>query len=171
MTHRYKREVVRSYAKRWWDGRNPAYLSFSDDCTNFISQCIFAGGIKKEYTSNVESGFWYRGNGNKTDTWSFSWTMSHSLRWYLASESGQKIATRVKTAKEMKIGDVISMDWDGDGAWHHTAVVVGFDKEGEPLVAAHSRNSYNRLWNYKTSPAWTPKTAYIFWHILDELPE
>ena len=42
----YQREAVLEYAKRWAKGRNPRYLDFEHmggDCTNFASQCIYAG--------------------------------------------------------------------------------------------------------------------------------
>ena len=42
----YNREAAVDYARRWAMGRNPAYFDFEEiggDCTNFASQCLFAG--------------------------------------------------------------------------------------------------------------------------------
>jgi hypothetical protein len=42
----YNRAQAIAYAEKWALKRNPAYYSFSGlggDCTNFISQCIYAG--------------------------------------------------------------------------------------------------------------------------------
>ena len=42
----YNREVAVAYARRWALGRNIAYYDFENiggDCTNFASQCIYAG--------------------------------------------------------------------------------------------------------------------------------
>ena len=42
----YDREAAVAYARRFALSRNPAYYDFSDlggDCTNFASQCIYAG--------------------------------------------------------------------------------------------------------------------------------
>ena len=42
----YRREAALQYAKQWALGRNPRYLDFEHmggDCTNFASQCIYAG--------------------------------------------------------------------------------------------------------------------------------
>ena len=35
------------YARKWWEGRNPLYTysNYSEDCANFVSQCIYAGGM------------------------------------------------------------------------------------------------------------------------------
>ena len=42
----YDRGATTAYARRWALGRNPAYYDFTElggDCTNFVSQCLFAG--------------------------------------------------------------------------------------------------------------------------------
>ena len=42
----YDRQKAVAYARRWALGRNPAYFDFQDlggDCTNFASQCLYAG--------------------------------------------------------------------------------------------------------------------------------
>ena len=33
------------YAKKWWNKRNSNYYSYSQDCANFVSQCLYAGGL------------------------------------------------------------------------------------------------------------------------------
>jgi hypothetical protein len=35
---------AKSYAEKWWNGRNQAFDSFTADCTNFVSQILWAGG-------------------------------------------------------------------------------------------------------------------------------
>lgn len=43
---RYNREKAVEYARRWAYDRNPQYYNFDPiggDCTNFVSQCLFAG--------------------------------------------------------------------------------------------------------------------------------
>lgn len=42
----YDRARAVAYARRWALERNPAYLNFDGlggDCTNFVSQCLYAG--------------------------------------------------------------------------------------------------------------------------------
>ena len=42
----YDRRRAVEYALRWALSRNPEYYDFEDiggDCTNFVSQCLFAG--------------------------------------------------------------------------------------------------------------------------------
>ncbi|HOA41990.1 MAG TPA: amidase domain-containing protein, partial [Bacillota bacterium] len=42
----YNRNKAIEYAERWAFDRNPRYLDFEKlggDCTNYVSQCIYAG--------------------------------------------------------------------------------------------------------------------------------
>jgi hypothetical protein len=147
------------YAALWWAGYNPAFRAFEDDCTSFISQCLWAGGWPMEFTGQRNKGWWYRG---PNEDWSLSWAVAHSLRWYLAT-SGR--AEQRSEARQLELGDTITYDWDGDDSWQHHAIVVGFDPAGEPLVAAHTHPSWGRPWRYTDSPAYTERTKYLFWHI------
>jgi cell wall-associated NlpC family hydrolase len=162
---RYDRTAAVRYAHKWWNSYNPNFRSFSVDCTNYVSQVLYAGGIPMNYTGKTNTGWWYSGNGGKDDKWSYSWAVAHSLRWYLAAGKGIKVES-VKSARELEPGDVICYDWDGDGVWQHNTVVVGHNGDGQPLVNAHTNNSQNRYWDYQDSLAWTEKTQYLFWKIL-----
>ena len=49
----YDRKAAVEYARKWAYGRNPAYYDFSrlgGDCTNFASQCVYAGSDVMNYT-------------------------------------------------------------------------------------------------------------------------
>jgi hypothetical protein len=163
----YNRQAAQEYADRWWNGRNPAYPDFAVDCTNFISQCLFAGGAPMDYTNSRVQGWWYAGRpSGGREPWSFSWAVAHSLHWYLrTSQRGLRAQTR-RTARELQIGDVIQYDWNGDGRFTHSTVVTAFDGAGEPLVNAHTNNSFRRPWAYRDSPAWSRATRYHFFHII-----
>lgn len=156
----YNRFQAVQYAALWWNGFNPLFRAFpGDDCTNFVSQCLWAGGMPMEYTGRRDRGWWYLG---PDEEWSYSWTLAHSMRWYLET-SGRGIPQ--PEARQLELGDVISYDWNGNGVWQHKTIVVGYDPFGEPLVAAHSVPSWGRPWRYTDSPAFTPRTKYLFWHI------
>ncbi|BCJ86964.1 hypothetical protein skT53_19490 [Effusibacillus dendaii] len=159
----YDRRKAQQYAELWWDGFNPQYKKFDVDCTNYISQCLYAGGMPMEFSNRKDRGWWYRNQGG-TVSWSHSWAVAHALRWYLES-SGR--ATAVGDAKLLTIGDVICYDWDGDGRWQHNTIVVAFDRNGMPLVNAHTVASQHRFWDYKDSYAWTERTQYRLFHIQD----
>jgi len=161
----YRRELAVRYADLWWDTPNPEYRHFDVNCTNYVSQCLYAGGAPMTYTGKRETGWWYRhGQG---DAWSFSWTVSNSLRLYLSSSRTGLAAERVDSAEALDLGDVIVYDWDGDGRFQHSTVVTGFDENGMPLVNANTVSSRRRYWDYRDSYAWSERTKYAFFHILD----
>ncbi|MBB5173345.1 amidase domain-containing protein [Texcoconibacillus texcoconensis] len=159
--YEYNRLEAVKYAERWWNDYNPQYQRFEDNCTNFISQCLYAGGAPMTGYPDRAKGWWYKGN-----QWSFSWAVTHSFRWYLSgSESGLQ-AHEVESPKQLQRGDVILYDFDGNGRWQHATIVVAFDQQGMPLVNAHTVNSRMRYWKYEDSTAWTPNIQYKFFHII-----
>lgn len=167
---RYDRNKAAQYADRWWKEYNPEYEVFEVDCTNYVSQCLFAGGAPIHYTGRRETGWWYKGYSGKQEWWSFSWAVSDSLQRYLAeSRSSGLRAEAMDRAEQLQPGDVIFYDWDGNGHYQHSTIVTALDAGGMPLVNAHTVSSRHRYWDYRDSYAWTDKTAYRFFHINDYL--
>jgi hypothetical protein len=165
----YNRQLAVNYANDWWNKAHPNYEHFDVDCTNFVSQCIFAGGVPMNYTGKRESGWWYRGYEHGRERWSFSWSIANSLQHHMQSSRTGLRAQTVDSARKLSIADIISYDWDGDTRYQHSAIVTGFDSSGEPLVNAHTNDSRNRYWDYRDSYAWTERTRYTFLHIPDTL--
>ncbi len=159
----YNRERAVAYAERYWNSANPAYIRFNDDCTNFISQCLHAGGIPMAFTGRKDKGWWYRGGRNPS--WSYSWTVAHGLYLLLKSGKAPMRAVQVLSPELLLPGDIICYDFDGDGRWQHNTIVVAKDANGMPLVNAHTTNSSRRYWEYRDSTAYTPKVQYAFFHI------
>lgn len=158
---RYNRRAAVRYAERWWNDYNPEYNRFTDNCTNFISQCLYAGGAPMNRTGQKSKGWWTDGA-----SWSLSWTVAHSMRWYLSGSSKGLKGEEKETASELEPGDVICYDFTGDGRWQHTTIVVAKDENNEPLVNAQTVNSRMRYWTYEDSTAWTPEIKYKFFKIV-----
>lgn len=156
----YNRAKVKRYAELWWNRYNPVYPKFDVDCTNFVSQCLQAGGLPLEYTGQLGKGWWVQG---KT-SWSYSWSVAHSLMLYLTGsiKKNQSRGVLKESAEELMVGDVICYDWDGNGHFQHNTIVVAKDPNGMPLVNAHTTNSRHRYWDYRDSYAWTTNTKYKF---------
>ncbi|WP_232698811.1 amidase domain-containing protein [Brevibacillus daliensis] len=161
-TGRYDRAAAVAYANQFWEVPNPAYPYFKDDCTNFISQCLFAGNIPMIFSNSRAKGWWYR---HRNEGWSFSWAIANSLKNLLASGGAPFYAQAVQSPQELDLGDIICYDFDGDGRFQHNTIVVAKDEEGMPLVNAHTYNSANRNWAYLDSTAYTPQMKYAFFHI------
>ena len=162
----YNRTKAVEYAETYWNHPNPAYQTFEVDCTNFVSQCLHAGGIPMTATTNRGKGWWYSGN-----SWSWSWSVAHALYLLLKSGNAPFYAKQVDSPDKLQIGDVICYDFDGDGHWQHNTFVVAKDGNGMPLVNARTYDSQHRYWEYRDSTAYTPNIQYAFFHIYGRKPE
>ncbi|RFU63256.1 amidase domain-containing protein [Bacillus sp. V59.32b] len=161
LAYTYDRLKAVQYAERWWNEFNPAYKKFDDDCTNFISQCLHAGGIPMWGVGNKSKGWWMKGN-----SWSYTWTVAHSLMLMLENSRGVS-TKKVSSAQELQLGDIICYDFQGNGRYDHNTIVTEKDRNGMPLVNAHTTNSRRRYWAYEDSTAYTPNIKYKFYIILD----
>lgn len=116
----YNRNNASTYAYTWWNGNNSAYRTFNADCTNFVSQCIKAGGF-------VNNSAWYY---NNYWSWSTKWTVANDFRTWLSSYSNTINAyTKVyslswfSTSSGLKKGDVLAWDFDENGTTDHVMIV------------------------------------------------
>lgn len=161
--YRYNRLAAVRYAERWWNDYNPAFEKFEVDCTNYVSQCLLAGGAPMRGYPNRTRGWWYQNR-----KWSFSWSVANALKIYLATSTTGLRAKEVKDARELQLGDIICYDFQGDGRYDHNTIVTGKDANGEPLVNAHTYNSRMRYWKYEDSTAYTPNIQYKLYTIIDD---
>ncbi|AZB44753.1 CHAP domain-containing protein [Bacillus sp. FJAT-42376] len=159
----YDRMAAVQYAERWWNSHNSQYKNFEVNCTNFVSQCLRSGGAQMRGYPGKGTGWWMQNN-----TWSYSWAVAHSMNLFLPRSKAGLRAVKVNSAEELRPGDVICYDFQGDGRFDHTTFVVAKDKNSMPLVNAHTSNSRMRYWSYKDSTAYTPNIRYSFYRIQDD---
>ncbi len=162
ISYQYNRLKAVQYAERWWNTYNPAYKKFENNCTNYISQCLHAGEAPMRGYPNRGIGWWLR-----TNNWSYSWTVAHSLRLYLANSKSGLRAREVSSPDQLLLGDIICYDFEGDGRYNHNTIVTAKDAYGMPLVNANTYNSRMRYWAYEDSSAYTPNIKYKFFTIVD----
>lgn len=159
----YSRLLATNYANYYWNKRNPDFVSFDSNCTNFVSQCLLEGGMKMAYTTNQSTGWWYKMSSN----YSYSWSVSRSLYLYLINKTSGVRGIEVSSANELEVGDLLFISFKGNTI-EHAAIVVGHDINGEPLVNANTADSYYRYWKYTNSSAYTDKIKYYFVKIIDD---
>lgn len=136
---KYDRIAAVQYARKWAFGRNPAYYDFSrigGDCTNYASQCIFAGAGVMNFTPVF--GWFYRSPEDRTA----SWTGVEFLYRFLTENEGVGPYAKEVPLDELEIGDVVQLG-RATGDFYHTPVVVGF-RRGEILVAAHTYDAFDK---------------------------
>ncbi len=135
----YNRAKAIAYAEKWALSRNPAYYSFSGiggDCTNFISQCIYAGCGVMNYAP--ETG-WYYANVNRRSP---SWTGVGFLYSFLINnKSAGPYGSAVKRSEVMP-GDIIQLG-RSDGSYYHTLFILSVSEE-DIYIATHSYDAYYR---------------------------
>ncbi|NLZ46151.1 MAG: amidase domain-containing protein [Clostridiales bacterium] len=135
----YNRLSVVNYARKWAFERNPAYYDFENlggDCTNFASQCIYAGAGVMNPTPTI--GWYYYSLNNRTP----SWTGVEYLYNFLVNNKGVGPYGKEVTQREAEVGDVLQLG-DENGHFYHTPVIVG--KMGNRIfVAAHTYDAYMR---------------------------
>ena len=137
VTKPYRRERAVAYAAKYAFSQNPLFgnfAGFGGNCTNFVSQCIYAGSCKMNYTKTFG---WYF---ISLDERSPSWTGVEYFYNFMTTNGGVGPFGRQASADELEIGDVVQLA-KADGDFYHTLIVVGFDGE-EILIAAQTNNAY-----------------------------
>ncbi|URZ15367.1 amidase domain-containing protein [Clostridium felsineum] len=148
--NKYLRSASVNYALTYALNPNPNYRYFklindtSGDCSNFVSQCLLAGNAPMNFNSFRP--WWYKHAANKAyDTWSISWTVAHSLYYYLRinHEKNLPYAKGIETtaAKDLELGDLIFFQ-NKAGVIFHSSIVTGF-LLGQPLISQHSYEAVN----------------------------
>ena len=150
---RYMRENAVDYAHYWAYLRNPDFFNFTGfggDCTNFVSQCLLAGGAVMNYTPTF--GWYYISADDRAPAWSGV----EYLYNFLTGDFDIGPYGREVNLSNIEVGDIVQMIFANEEespVFEHTAIVVstGLTPTTEnTLVAAHSNdcdcrrlNTYN----------------------------
>lgn len=156
---RYDRAKARQYVDWFAKTPNPRFAYCANrtrtvkaDCTSFASQVLWYAGLEVRWTNGEASGWWYK-NGCNARGSSKSWRQVNDLLYFLIVESGA--AEYKRDPRELQVGDVIfyklrrrenGYACDEAFTFNHTAVVSGFDSDGQPLVSYHSNDAIDVPW-------------------------
>ena len=140
----YDRDAAVQYAHRWAYGRNPAFYDYENiggDCTNFASQCLYAGSGVMNFLPTFG---WYYINANQKAP---AWTgVEYLFNFLTRSQPSVGPMGRECQLWELLPGDLVQLSLSGKG-WQHTPVVVSVQPPYLPeniLLAAHSFDADNR---------------------------
>jgi hypothetical protein len=137
---KYSREDAVRYALKYALNPNPDYKYFKvvgdggGDCSNFISQCLRAGGAPMDY--NAPWSWWYsKVDKSNQHSWSQTWAVAHSLYWCLKSRQRLNLkglaAIEVSEITMLELGDVIQYE-NTSHKIYHSAIITSFSIKGEP---------------------------------------
>jgi hypothetical protein len=179
----YSGAAAAAYADTYWQTYNPAWPSFANsggDCTNFVSQALYAGGIGMR-TSPTYSGnaAWYM--VKKRNRWSYAapWVNAQDQSIFLLQDlpgvtkvaSYYGLAPGATAADHAEQGDVVLYDWNNDGVFDHEAILTasdGTNSDGSTnwdLVDAHTNNRYHAYWTLAQYNANWATTRIVVLHI------
>ena len=140
----YDRRAAVLYAHQWAFGRNPLFYDYEllgGDCTNFASQCIFAGSSIMNFTPTF--GWYYIDANQKAPAWT-----GVEYLWNFLTRKGVSVGPIGQPCelKDLRPGDLIQLSFKGEG-FQHSPIVVSVRAPITPenvLIAAHSYDADNR---------------------------
>ncbi len=134
----YDRRAAVTYADTWALKVNPEYWSSPDnDCANFVSQCLAAGGLRPTFDAGLE---WH---ADGTDFPTVAWVNCGAQRRALSGEGAgrSRAFARVTDAlpSELAPGDVVYLGniVAGEVVWQHVVICVG-RRGGEWVYDSHT---------------------------------
>lgn len=142
----YDREKAVGYAREWAFKRNPKYLDFEKlggDCTNFASQCVYAGSGVMNHTKTF--GWYYYSADDRAP----AWTGVEYFYNFLTSNKGEGPYGSEADESEAEPGDIVQLG-NSEGSFYHSPVITSV-RNGRIYVAAHSFDAYDR-----------PLSSYIY---------
>ncbi|MFQ9308304.1 MAG: amidase domain-containing protein [Paraclostridium sordellii] len=123
----YNRNLAVEYARMWALYRNPKYKDYDPwggDCTNYISQCIHAGGIPFDHEGKDELQKWYwYSDSSRTP----SWTAADPFGRYILNNNNENTQNKgiyavIAEYNELELGDIIQLIYQGKA--YHTMIVT-----------------------------------------------
>ncbi|WP_406445821.1 amidase domain-containing protein [Streptomyces sp. NBC_01613] len=136
----YNYAAMAAYAEKYWRNYNTAYRRYNGaggDCTNFLSQSLYAGGWKQVANSAEDYGTWYSKTSGESDTW----IGVNEWSWFTQTA---KRTTALANAYQMDVGDVLQMDFDKDGSKDHSMMTTYRSSSGVPYLTYHDADTYRR---------------------------
>ncbi|MGM9574639.1 MAG: amidase domain-containing protein, partial [Oscillospiraceae bacterium] len=151
----YDGNAAAAYAIKWAYIRNPNFYSYGQDCTNFVSQCLFAGGFKMDdsWHSYRELTTTWFGNPKAwlINQYRYDWDITES--WRLAKKQYELLVNSsycnmvvtiqskngvVMAAYKGGIlpGDILYFENETKGIYH--ATIVTKVEDGEIYYAGHT---------------------------------
>ncbi|WP_145949637.1 amidase domain-containing protein [Paenibacillus sp. Y412MC10] len=165
-SYTFNRTNVKAYALTYAINNNSQYWTFENDCTNFASQSLNAGGIPKQKIQEPYENFpnWWMNTGAAGE-WLYAVPWVQADSFFKLIRSTDTIHGYSKPGPSyLYEGDILSYDKGSDYTMNHTAVVTNTDTPSTPLVSYHTTNRKNVPWDFyinNTSGSVVPYFTHI----------
>ena len=151
--HPYDRQAALDYALQYTAARNPAwddYAGMGGNCQNYVSQCLYAGGIPMD-TTGAAVWKWFDGtvaNDTTAAGRSSSWSGVDEFLAYAEGNTGYGLAAQTGAPYLTgQPGDLIQMG--ENGSWRHVVIIsqTVTDESGQTIdYLVHSNTSNLENW-------------------------
>ena len=156
--HKYDKDKAINYAHNHYLNYNKKYNRHPKDCTNFVSQCVHAGGKKMKYKNYKKilqykdmyktTSYWYSHRYEKWRTNYYVYKWKETSAWvgvedfckYWRKHEAKITVTSILNKMQNKAvrGDVVQFYVKSKGWYHSTIVTAG--KKGALKYCAHSNS-------------------------------
>ncbi len=146
----YNRSAAVTYAKTWALATNSVYGRMGNDCTNFVSQALHAGGWPMVGTRNfldrAKNDQWWFGGSMLTQA-SYTWGGAQNLYNFISRSGRGRVEFEAgaechEKMSNIKLGDVVQMK-DAGGHVYHTMMVTGL-VVGDLLLSYHTSDHLDK---------------------------
>lgn len=156
----WDRYAARDYARYYALWPNWSFRYFpDDDCTNFISQAVLAGGWPMRWGYYRSIARWWYNQDNQT------WTWINAERFWRFTRHDDR-AYVGWSWYWLWIGDVIQIDFDNDGVIDHSMMVTWDDGAwgGADIYVSYHTNNRLDVPIYEVWWRW-PYSSYYLWYM------
>lgn len=146
--NKYNRNAAVFYAQKYALKKNPKYFDYSEqggNCTNYISQCIFAGAPQMNTSING----WYYYSPSRT---SASWANVEPFYNFAISNQGEGFFSSLGSIDTCEIGDIIQLKFKNKPVFSHALVITQIKNRTRNgiIVCANTNDTLNKPLSYYT---------------------
>lgn len=140
MIKQYDRQSAVLYAQKWALKHNPEFYYFGGiggDCTNFISQCLLAGGGIMNF--DYIKGWYYISQADRSPSWT---SVGYLHNFLTRTENSVGPFAKIVDIDSAEVGDILQLRQNPTN-FNHTLIIS--QKIGDQIyVCAHSDAALNK---------------------------
>lgn len=141
-----------SYAKQYANSPNPDYPVFGEDCTNFVSQCVYDGGMPM-LVGGTDAHWYLYNKDQRSPSWAGAdyfmrhWTKVRSSSYYgrarevLIYTRDYILENRNAVGNSIAVGDVVLYLNGADSRAYHANIISTKYSMGSPIIFYCSHNA------------------------------
>jgi len=153
----YDVDAAINYSDKYAVSYNPSYSNYNSiggDCANYVSQCLFAGGIP------MTDGWYWKSYDERSASWSYC---PAQVEYF--TKTGAALIENPSDAQVVK-GNPVYYYSATSGRYSHAAICVGKNSADVPVVNAHNYDRYHVPWELGSK--WTMRSTILITKIPDD---